>query len=139
VPAARIFEVAERLGENDRLVLLIKGTTIEGDDVRKTVAVQLTQPGPGRKRLEEAGITVVALGDQVQISNVRFGSRAKKSGFEIGWDVGGVMVPNEGLAMHWVYLPAYLLIALIWWLQGRRMPADPSPGRRTAPVKMAAS
>ncbi|MGD9943781.1 MAG: TRAP transporter permease [Burkholderiaceae bacterium] len=132
VPAARLFEVAEKLGENERLVLLIKGTNIEGDDIRKTVAVQLTAPGPARKRLEEAGITAVALGDGVQISNVRFGSRAKKSGFEIGWDVAGVLVPNEGLSKDWIYLPAYLLVALIWWLQGRRMQTGQPPLRRPA-------
>jgi len=122
VPAAQIFDVAQRLGEGDRLVLLISGTNLEGEDVRKTVGVQLREPGDGRKRLQEAGLTVTALGDQVQIANVRFGSRAKKNGFEIGWTVGGVLVPNERPSMHWVYIPALLLVALLWWGQGRRMP-----------------
>jgi hypothetical protein len=62
----------------------------------------------------------------VQIANVRFGSRAKRSGFEIGWTVGGVLVPTERPSMHWVYIPALLLVALLWWGQGRRMP-QPEP------------
>ncbi len=126
VPAAQIFDVAQRLGEGDRLVLLISGTNLEGEDVRKTVGVQLREPGDGRKRLQEAGLTVTALGDQVQIANVRFGSRAKKNGFEIGWQIGGVLVPTERPSMHWVYVPALLLVALVWWGQGRRrMPTTP--------------
>ena len=69
--------------------MVIKGTTIEGDDVTKTVAVRLGPAGDdGRKRLAEAGLTLSTLGDATQISGVKFGSRAKKSGFEQGWDVG---------------------------------------------------
>ncbi len=120
VPAAKIFEVAQRLGEDERLALIIAGTNIEGESVRKTVGVQLGAHGDGRQRLQDAGVTVVALGDQVQVGNVRFGSRAKKSGFEPGWQVGGVLVPTERASAHWVYLPALLLVAFVWWGQGRR-------------------
>jgi len=55
VPAGEILKVAEKLPENARLVLVIEGTTLEGDELRKTVAVQLTEPGPAAKRLAEAG------------------------------------------------------------------------------------
>jgi len=119
-PASKIFEVAHQLGDGERLGLMIEGTNIEGDAVRKTVGVRLGEPGDGRKRLQDAGVTVVALGEQVQIGNVRFGSRAKKSGFEAGWQVGGVLVPTERPSAHWVYLPALLLVGLVWWGQGRR-------------------
>jgi hypothetical protein len=125
VPAKEIFAVAKSLGENDRLVLLIEGTNIEGDDIRKTVAVQLTKPGDGRARLTEAGLTVSALGEKVQITNVKFGSRAKKSGFEQGWTVSGVKVPTERVSEHWVYIPALALAALVFFLQRARI-------RRTA-------
>jgi TRAP transporter 4TM/12TM fusion protein len=131
VPAAQIFQVAQQLDPGDRLALVIEGTNIEGEQIRKTVGVQLRDAGDGRKRLQEAGLAVTTLGDQVQISNVRFGSRAKKNGFEIGWQVGGVLVPTERPSMHWVYIPALLLVALVWWGQGRRM-------RPTAPVARAA-
>ena len=120
VPASRIFDVARQLDDGARLGLIIEGTNIEGDEIRKTVGVRLGEPGDGRKRLQEAGVTVVALGEQVQIGNVRFGSRAKKSGFEAGWQVGGVLVPTERPSAHWVYLPALLMVALVWWGQGRR-------------------
>ncbi len=116
-PAKEIFNVAGKLGEKDRLVLLIQGQNIEGDDKTKTVAVQLDAPGDGRKRLQEAGLTVVALGDSVQIANVRFGSRARKSGFEPGWDVAAVKVPTDRPSQHWVYLPALALLAFVWFGQ----------------------
>lgn len=124
VPAAQVYDVARDTPTDDRVVMVIQGTTIEGDDVVKTVAVQLGEKGEdGRKRLTEAGLQLVPLGGVVQIGQVKFGTRAAKSGFEQGWDVTGVQVPNDRPTPHWFYLPALLLVALVWWNQGRRLPA----------------
>jgi len=126
-PPTKVFDVAKDLPDGGRLVLRIKGTTIEGDDVAKTVAVRLGAKGEdGRKRLAEAGLTLSALGDSVQISGVKFGSRAKKSGFEQGWDVERVEVPSGRNTPHWFYLPAFALVAFVWWWQGRRMHKEPA-------------
>ncbi len=121
VPPGQILDVAGQVDDGDRLALIIRGTNLEGDEIRKTVGVQLRGSGDGRQRLQEAGLTVVTFGDAVQISNVRFGSRARRNGFEIGWEIGGVLVPNKRPSMHWFYLPALLLIGLVWRGQGRRM------------------
>jgi TRAP transporter 4TM/12TM fusion protein len=120
VPAGEIFKVAGTLAEDDRLVLVIEGTSIEGEDVRKTVAVQLGAPGDGRKRIAEAGLTVSAFGGQVQVTGVKFGSRAKKSGFEQGFKVAAIKVPTDRPSEHWVYIPALALVAFVWFLQGAR-------------------
>jgi TRAP transporter 4TM/12TM fusion protein len=120
VAASEIFKVAHALPQDDRLVLVIEGTSVEGEDVRKTVAVQLGAPGEGRKRLAEAGLTVSALGPEVRVAAVRFGSRAKKSGFEQGFKVAAVKVPTDRPSEHWVYLPALALVAFIWFLQRAR-------------------
>ena len=122
VPASQVFKVAGEIPENDRLVLVIEGMTIEGEDVRKTVSVQLeTPPGDGRKRLAAAGLTITALGEQVQVAAVRFGSRARKSGFEQGFQIAAVKVRTARPSEHWVYLPALALAALLWFLQGLRL------------------
>jgi TRAP transporter 4TM/12TM fusion protein len=120
VPAQEIFKVVEQLPENERLVLVIEGTNIEGEDVRKTVAVQLGSPGEGRKRLAEAGLTISALGPEVRVSAVKFGSRAKKSGFDQGFKVAAIKVPADRPSEHWVYIPALALVALIWFMQRAR-------------------
>ncbi|HLS85031.1 MAG TPA: DUF3394 domain-containing protein, partial [Burkholderiales bacterium] len=136
VPAGEVFRVAGELPENDRLVLVIAGMTIEGEDVRKTVAVQL---GPkvegnavaaGRKRLAEAGLTVTALGPQVQVAAVRFGSRARKSGFEQGFEVAAVKVPTDRPSEHWVYIPALALAAFVWFMQRARFRVGAAGARR---------
>ena len=121
VAAKEIFRVAGQLGEKDRLVLVIKGTSIEGEDVRKTVAVQLAEAGDGRKRLAASGLTITALGEDVRVAAVRFGSRAKKSGFEQGFEVAAVKVPTDRPSEHWVYVPALALIAFVYFLQRSRV------------------
>ena len=124
MPGAAVMDVARDAPANHRMVMVIAGTTIEGDDVVKTVAVNLGAQAPdGRKRLVDAGLTIVTLGDQVQIAQVKFGSRAKKAGFEQGWEVRTVKVPTDRPNSHWFYLPALLLVGLVWWAQGRRMHA----------------
>ena len=126
-PAAQVFEVAKNVPEDDRLVVVIQGTSLEGKDVAKTVALQLGAVGAdGRKRLSDAGLQLMPLGDQMQIGAVKFGSRAQKSGFEQGWQIVAVKVPSGRPTPHWFYLPALLLIALVWFTQGRRMKA-PAP------------
>ena len=124
VPAAQVFEIAKNAPADATLAMRIKGTTLEGDDISKTVAVQLGEAGAdGRKRLVDAGLQLVPLGDEVQVGPVKFGSRAKRGGFEPGWDVAAVLVPTGAPSPHWFYLPAFLLIALVWWNQGRRLQA----------------
>jgi TRAP transporter 4TM/12TM fusion protein len=128
VPAAQVFEVARAAGADESLVMVIKGTTLEGEDVSKTVAVQLGAAGAdGRRRLADAGVQLVPLGGQVQIGAVKFGSRAKKAGVEQGWDVQAVKVPTDRPTPHWFYLPGLALIALVWFTQGLRLRARVVP------------
>jgi TRAP transporter 4TM/12TM fusion protein len=139
-PAKEIFKIAGQLPEDDRLVLVIQGTTIEGDEVKKTVAVQLASPpGDGRKRLAEAGLTVTALGPQVQVAAVRFGSRARKSGFEQGFEVSAVKVPTDRPSEHWVYIPALALVAFIWFLQRARTRRSPRKQRKQGQTTFSSS
>jgi hypothetical protein len=120
-PAKEVFAIAKSLPEGDRIVWVIEGTSVEGEDVKKTVAVQLGKPGEGRQRLIEAGLTLQALGDEARITGVKFGSRAKKSGFEQGWKVSAIKVPTDRPSEHWVYIPGLALAAFVWFLQRARL------------------
>ncbi len=121
-PAAQLYERARAAPDGGRIVVDIAGTTIEGDDRRKTVALRLGDAGAdGRKRLADAGLVVVGLGQDLQVGQVRFGSAAAKSGFEQGWRVVNLRVPSGRPTAHWFYLPALVLAGLVWLSQGRRL------------------
>lgn len=138
VPAAQLYEVAARAPADARLVTVITGMTLEGDERTKTVAVPLGAANTdGRKRITDTGLQLLALGDTVQIAAVRFGSPARKAGFEEGFDVAEVKVPNPRPSPYWFYIPGVLLIAAVWWLQGRRMPRAASAGSVRATARAA--
>lgn len=133
-PASQIYQIAADLPANGRFVAVLSGMNLEGDELNKTVAVGLrelpedseaTGDDAGRQRLSAAGLTVVSMGDMTQIAAVRFGSTARRAGWEQGWEVGELLVPNpDRPSEFWVYLPALAILAFIWALQGRRMRRD---------------
>lgn len=122
-PASQIYTLASQAPEGATLVAVITGMTLEGDERTKTVALPLgAANSDGRKRLTDSGLQLMALGENVQIAAVRFGSAARKAGFEEGFDVASIQLPNDRPSPYWFYLPGALLLMAVWWLQGRRMP-----------------
>jgi hypothetical protein len=101
-------------------VMVIEGTNVEGDEDRKTVGVPLGKRGEGRERLGEAGLTL-------QRAATRCGSSASSSAAARNapgssrdgrWRAQGCDRP--ALA-HWMYVPGLALIALVWFVQRRRL------------------
>jgi hypothetical protein len=119
-PARQIFEIAERLPENARLTFIVEGTTIEGDDVRKTISLPLSDPGSGRDRIGRTGASLVVAGDRVQVGAVKFGSYAKRVNLEPGFVVTQVLLPADRPSRYWLYVPALVLLGVVTLLQWRR-------------------
>jgi len=123
VPTKEIYKVAEGLRTDEWLAVAIAGESIEGKAIRKTVALPLGEGANGRERLRAGGVTLAALGDDLEVASVKFGSRAKKLGVEQGFRIVEVRVINPARpSPHWVFLPALLLVAFIWYLQRGRTP-----------------
>jgi hypothetical protein len=121
-PASELFLLADRLEKDDWLIVSIAGETIEGRSINKTVALPLGEGVDGRARLRHGGVTFAQLGDTLEISNVKFGSRAKKLGVEQGYQIVEVKQPNpQRPSPYWVFIPAALLTLLVWVQQGRRL------------------
>ncbi len=118
---SEIYKAADGLEKDEWLVMRIQGTSVEGDDIAKTVALPMGEGADGRERIRNAGVTIVGAEDELQISNVKFGSRAKKLGIEQGYKILAIELPNrQRPSQNWVFIPAGLLAALIWFIQGGR-------------------
>jgi TRAP transporter 4TM/12TM fusion protein len=120
-PAKEIYAIAKDTQPDYSMIFVIKGANVEGDEIRKTVSVQLGRAGEGRQRLAEAGLTFTVLGDEVRIGTVKFGSRARRAGFEQGWVVEEFKVDSDAPSQHWMYIPGYALVAFVAFLQRRRI------------------
>lgn len=127
VPASQIYQVADRLQPDEWLVVRIAGQSIEGEEVKKTVALPMGEGANGREKIRAGGVTLAGLGANLIIANVKFGSRAKKLGVEQGFKIVDVQLPNEARpSPYWVFIPAGLLAWLIWVMQGFRARRAPT-------------
>ena len=126
-PATRLVELAGGAPSGTGVRVRIEGTSLEGKDVRKTVLLALDSEGTGVQRIRKAGITLMTVGPQVQVMAVDLRSAADKAGFEQGFRVTGVEVPADRMAKEWLYLPALLLLALVYALQRMRRESSATP------------
>ena len=122
VPAASMNQLIEEAPASSGKRLWIEGTNLNGDDVRKGVLLPLGPQAPARERLSSAGVSVVAQGDELLISGVKFGSRAEKLGMEQGFRIVSAEVPADRPAKEWMFLPALLLLVIVMGLQRLRRP-----------------
>ncbi len=67
------------------------------------------------------GLTVMTLGEEVQIAAVRFGTRAEKLGLEQGFTITRIELPApDRPAKEWMFIPAFILLGLVYAMQKPR-------------------
>ena len=121
-PVSRIYDVAATLDDDEWVVLKIAGENIEGRAITKTVALPVGKGKDGRDKIRAGGVTLVPLGNELQVADVKFGSRARKLGIEQGYKVVGILLDNpQRPSDFWVFIPAVLLVAFVWFAQERRL------------------
>ena len=104
----------------------IEGLNLNGDEIRKGVLLPLGEPGDVKTRLGTSGLTVMADGDALMVVGVKFGSQAEKLGIEQSFHITSLEVAADRPDKEWMFVPAFVVLGLVVWLQRRR---------RTAPKK----
>jgi TRAP transporter 4TM/12TM fusion protein len=129
---AELTKIIEDKPANANLRMWVEGTTLEGKEFSKGVLIPLGPKAPARERLRRAGLSLIALGDDVTIGPVQFGSVAAKLGLEAGFKVTGVELPVERPPKEWMFIPALLLLAVIVLLQRARARRGPAAAAAAA-------
>ncbi len=119
-PGARLMELAQTAPPDSSLRVRIEGISLEGEDVKKTVLLPLRGEGSARQRITKAGLTLMSTPNGVQVMAVSLKGAAEKAGFEQGFTVTGIEVTADRAAKEWLYLPAFLLLAVVFLLQRMR-------------------
>ncbi|MCC6947251.1 MAG: TRAP transporter permease [Bradyrhizobiaceae bacterium] len=132
LPATQLLEKVAQTPANQRIAIVVEGTNIEGERVRKTVSLPLGDPQEPRLRLRAVGLGVTPMGDKVTITNVAFGSYARRIGLDVGYEVVGVLQPAERPSRAIPAAIALLVTAGIAALQYRRRRA--ATAMKEAPV-----
>jgi TRAP transporter 4TM/12TM fusion protein len=131
-PATRLVELAGSSAADTGLRVRIEGTTLEGKLVKKTVLLPLSAQGTAAQRIKSAGLTLMSTPSGVEVMAVGLKSGADKAGFEQGFTISGVEVLADRMAKEWLYLPAMLLLAAVFFLQRLRREEVIAPPRPAA-------
>ncbi len=127
-PATRLIELADKAPPGAGVRVRIEGTSLEGKDIHKTVLLPLYGEGTGAQRIKKAGLTMLSTGQELQVMAVDLRSAADKAGFEQGFKVTGVELPADRMAKEWLYLPAFLVLGLVFLMQRMRPESKPRRG-----------
>ena len=89
----------------------------------------------GEEKLESTGVELLIEGDSVIVDGVAFDSPAEAAGMDFDQVIQTVSVPKRSLPKELMYIPALLLLGLIWKLQkGRREKLPPVSAPPTGPA-----
>ena len=121
-PAADIFKAADNLAKDEWLIVRTQGENLEGKTIGKTLAIPMGEGKDGRERIKSGGVTLSQLGADIEIAQVKFGSRAKKLGVDQGYKILDLQLPNPARpSQFWGLFPGIFLALWIWFKQGRKL------------------
>lgn len=110
------------LPDNATLRMRVEGETIDGKYVKTTVNFDMGAKEDGAKRLlDQTGLEVITNDQGVAVDNIEFGSPAEKAGIDFDWLITSIEQPVDRFAKEWFFVPAFLLLVLVFFSQRRRM------------------
>jgi len=126
IASTDLMQVIEKAPANEQLRVWIEGEDMNGKLVKKGMLLPLTEVGPAVQRLERFGLRLLPMGDQIDVISVKFRSKAEKAGFQQGQKVTALEVENKRPAPEWMFVPTLGVLALVIFLQRRRVVVVPA-------------
>ncbi|MEO9458776.1 MAG: TRAP transporter permease [Lentilitoribacter sp.] len=119
---AQIFEIAKTAEDESDIRLLLEGENINGDQISSTFVLPLGASGDeGFDRLaQSSGVEFIDSDGKIIVDAVAFGGPAEAAGIDFDWELKTIKVENDRLPKELFYIPAFLLLGLIIFLQKRR-------------------
>ena len=121
VEPTKIVQIVQSTPIGSNLSLNVEGENIEGELVKKMVLLNLMEGTSGIDRLGKAGLDLRIEKDRVFVEMVAFDSPAQKAGIDFDWEIISIQVPNDRPDKQWMYLPAFILLGTIIFLQKKKL------------------
>ncbi|MEH6402574.1 MAG: DUF3394 domain-containing protein, partial [Sneathiella sp.] len=115
-----IVEVIGAAEKGTEIRLIVDGEDDIGDPITMTAILPIDTEGSAQERLEALGLELLIEGEDAIIDNAAFDSPAAKAGLDFDQKITSVLVPADQPWKAWMYIPALLLLSLIWLVQRRR-------------------
>ncbi|TKB07596.1 TRAP transporter permease [Desulforhopalus sp. IMCC35007] len=117
----QLVQVLDRLEPGSQLRLKLKGENMRGDEYQKTVMLAVGNEPTGAEKLSGLGIETRDEDGRIFVDMVGFGSPAKKAKIDFDQEILSIQMPLDRPNKELMFIPALLLLALVWRLQKARV------------------
>ncbi|WP_417616141.1 TRAP transporter permease [Oceanisphaera sp.] len=132
VPPTQIEQVMGEVAAESQLRLRIKGIDAVGDAKEFSMLLPVPAGDSGAERLQKLGLMLYEEDGKVLIDSVAFNSPAADAGLDFDQEIMLVRAPTERWLKELMWIPGFLVLMLVVWLQRRRQPAQESKPPLTA-------
>jgi TRAP transporter 4TM/12TM fusion protein len=119
-PAAEMVEMVKAMEPGSQLRIMLKGEKMDGSEFTKTIMLPVGDEKTAKERLTGIGFETREEDGKILIDNVVFSSAAEKAGVDFDQEILNIQVPAQRLPKQLMFIPAILLLALVWYLQKGR-------------------
>lgn len=125
-PGTELMAMAEAAGDDESLRVRLVGVDLMGDLVDGRYLLPLGTAGTdGASRLDtNAGISFRETDGKTYVDFLQFGGPSEQLGIDFDWEVVELDVKADRLPEQLFYIPALLLLGLVYFLQMRRKEPD---------------
>ena len=119
-PATELESFLADLPSGRQLRLTLKGEKMNGEEFTMVVSLAAGDQAPVAERLQTIGFATRSEDGRVLIDNVVFNSPAQKAGIDWDQEVVNLQTLTDRPPKQWMFIPALVLLALVWLSQKRR-------------------
>lgn len=120
LPPAQLVEAVGSAAPGSEIRLEANGLDDVGEPVSLTLIIEVPEGDSGEDRLQTFGIDLLEQDGKLMIDGATFDSPAEKAGFDFDQEVLQVKLPTDQPPRELFFIPALLLLGLIYWLQRGR-------------------
>lgn len=115
-----LVQVLDTLDPGSQLRLKLKGEKMNGNEYEMTVMLKVGNEATGIAKLGGLGLETKNEDGKVIVDIVGFGSPAEKASIDFDQEILSIQMPTDRPNKELMFIPALLLLALIWRLQKGR-------------------
>ena len=122
IPPSQFVQTLGQVEADSQLRLRVLGEDDVGDPREFALLLPVPDGESGEQRLERLGLMLYEEDGKLLIDSVAFGSVAADLGLAFDQQILRVRAPTDRWAKEWMWIPGFMVFALVVWLQRRRAP-----------------
>ena len=120
-PADNLVQLVEEMEAGSQLRMTLKGEKLDGTEFTMAVMLPVGDEPTGAERIQAIGFETREEEGKIVIDNVVFASSAEKAKIDFDQEVLNIQVPNPRPPKQLMFIPALMLLVLVWYLQKGRI------------------